>query len=39
MTKKLTIQEVQGKVQKIGWKCLTEVYINNKTKLDLRCNK
>ena len=39
MGTKLTIEEVQERVQNVGWELLTKVYINSKKQLDLKCDK
>jgi len=37
--KRKTIEEVRQYVEKFGYKCLSEKYINNSTKLELQCEK
>jgi len=39
MSKKLMIEYVRSEIEKFGYKCLSEEYINNKTKLELECDK
>ena len=39
MGTKLTIEEIQEKVQNVGWELLTKVYTNSKKELYLKCNK
>jgi len=37
--KKKTIEEIKNYVESFDYKCLSEEYINNKTKLELECDK
>jgi len=37
--KKLTIEYVRGEIEKAGYELLSDAYVNNDTKLKVRCNK
>ena len=39
MPKKLTLGFVRGEIEKIGYKCLSQKYVNNNTKLKIQCDK
>ena len=39
MGKKLTIEEVKIRAKEKGFECLSDVYINSKTKLEYKCSK
>ena len=39
MGKKLTIEYVRSKMVEVGYELLSDIYINNRTKLIVRCDK
>ena len=39
MGTKLTIEEIKKRAQKTGWELLTNVYIDSKTEIKLKCDK
>jgi len=37
--KKLTLEFIKEEIEKVGYRCLSEEYINSKTKLKVQCDK